>query len=380
MISLVWQLTGQTSSMKKTSHKHVDYYFLGLIIAVLVVGLAMLYSASTVESYKNFGNTSHYFIHQLLYGAGLGLVALFVCARINYHWWQKAIPVFLVLALAALIMVKIPGLSFSSGGASRWVHLGPILFQPAEFAKLAAVIYLAGWLSRKKRQNAFSTDVLPAIVIVGLVCLLILWQPDLGSSLSIALTALVMLFAGGINLKHFLWLILAGILSLLALIKFEPYRVRRLTTFLNRSIDPLGIAYQINQALLAIGGGGLFGYGYGQSRQKYNYLPEAIGDSVFAVIAEELGFFRITAIIALFVLLIWRGIKISQHAPDQFGSLLALGITGGLAVNVIINISSILGLMPLTGIPLPFFSYGSSSLIVTLAGLGIVLNISKQTT
>jgi cell division protein FtsW len=365
--------------MKKTSRRHVDYFFFGLIIAVLLLGLAMLYSASTVESYKNFGNTSHYFVHQLLYGASLGLLALFICARVNYHWWQKVIPVFLIVALATLVMVKIPGLSFSSGGASRWVHLGPILFQPAELAKLAVIIYLAGWLSRKKKEQKFSVDILPALVIVGLVCLLVLWQPDLGSSLSIGLTALILLFAGGINFKHFLWLIVAGVLGLIAVIKFEPYRVRRLTTFLNRSIDPLGIAYQINQALLAIGGGGLFGYGYGQSRQKYNYLPEAIGDSIFAVIAEELGFFRVTAIIGLFVLLILRGLKISRQAPDQFGTLLALGITGSIAVNVIINIGSIVGLLPLTGIPLPFFSYGSSSLIVTLAGLGIMLNISKHT-
>jgi cell division protein FtsW len=365
--------------MKKSPKQHVDYFFLGLIIAVLLLGLAMLYSASTVESYKNFGNTSHYFVHQLLYGAGIGLVALFICVRINYHWWGKVIPVFLAVALASLIMVKIPGLSFSSGGASRWVHLGPILFQPAELAKLAIIIYLAGWLSRRKKDQKFVADVLPALIIVGLVCLLILWQPDLGSSLSVGLTALILLFAAGINFRHFLWLILAGALGLAGVIKFEPYRVRRLTTFLNRSIDPLGIAYQINQALLAIGGGGLFGYGYGQSRQKYNYLPEAIGDSIFAVIAEELGFFRIVAIIALFVLLVLRGLKISRHAPDQFGSLLALGITAGIAVNVIINIGSILGLLPLTGIPLPFFSYGSSSLIVTLASLGIMLNISKHT-
>ncbi len=366
--------------MAKIKKPHVDYYFLGLVLVILLFGMAMLYSASTVESYKNFGNTSHYFIHQLLYGAGIGLLGLFIASRIDYHVWQKLIPIFLIVSLATLIMVKIPGLSFSAGGASRWVHLGPFVFQPSELAKLAVIVYLAGWLSRKHRKDSFYYGVLPPLVIVGLVALLILWQPDLGSMLSIVVTAMIMLFAGGVRLKHLAWLTVGGILSLLVLIKIEPYRARRLTTFLNRSIDPLGIAYQINQALLAIGGGGWFGYGYGQSRQKFNYLPEAIGDSIFAVIAEELGFFRVTAILALFLALALRGLKISTWAPDQFGRMLALGITAGIVVNVIINTGSILGLMPLTGIPLPFFSYGSSSMIVTLVSVGIMLNISKHKT
>lgn len=342
--------------------------------------MAMLYSASTVESYKNFGNTSYYFVHQLIYGAGIGLVVMYICSRIDYHLWRKLIPLLLVVALATLVMVKIPGISFSSGGASRWIHIGPFFFQPAEFAKLAVIVYTAGWLTRRKKLDNFFQDLLPPLIIVGLMALLILWQPDLGTTLSIVVTAMIMLFVGGTRLKHFGWLIFGGILTLLALIKLEPYRAKRLTTFLDRSIDPLGIGYQINQALLAIGGGGWFGYGYGQSRQKYNYLPEAIGDSIFAVIAEELGFFRVTLIVFLFLWLAFRGLAIAKRAPDQFGNLLALGLIAGITANAIINIGAILGLLPLTGIPLPFFSYGSSSLIVTLAALGIMLNISRQRT
>lgn len=364
--------------MTKTKTKRMDYVFLGLVLGLLVFGLAMLYSASTVESYTNFGNTSYYFLHQLIYGAGIGLVALYVCSRIDYHIWKKLIPLMLGATFIALIMVKIPGISFSSGGASRWIHVGPFFFQPAEFAKLALIVYTAGWLSSKRGSLANWRDLLPPLMITGLAGMLILWQPDLGTALSIVLAIVVMLFVGGMKLKHFGWLILGSILTLLALIKLEPYRVKRLTTFLDRSIDPLGIGYQINQALLAIGGGGWFGYGYGQSRQKYNYLPEAIGDSIFAVIAEELGFFRVIIIVLLFLWLAFRGLRISRNAPDQFGSLLALGIMAGVIINVVINIGSIVGLLPLTGIPLPLFSYGSSSLIVTLAALGIVLNISRQ--
>jgi cell division protein FtsW len=218
------------------------------------------------------------------------------------------------------------------------------------------------------------------LVIIALFALLIMWQPDLGTTVSLVLTALLMFFVGGIHLRYFFGITGVGFLALLVLIKLEPYRVRRITAFLNRSVDPQGIGYQINQALLAIGTGGWFGYGYGHSRQKYFYLPEAINDSIFAVMAEELGFVRVTAILILFAGLIFRGLRVSLRAPDTFGKMLALGIVGGLAINTVINLGAILGLLPLTGIPLPFFSYGSSALIVTLASMGILLNISRHTT
>jgi cell division protein FtsW len=313
-----------------------------------------------------------------MYGVGIGLIGMFICSRIDYHVWKKLIPIALIGSLITLMMVKVPGLGFSAGGATRWVHIGPLFFQPAEIAKLAIIFYTAGWLSRKTKDESFYYGLFPALVIIGLVALLILWQPDMGSMLSMVLTAAVMLFVGGVRLKYLAWLFVSGALGVLALIKLEPYRVKRLTAFLDRSVDPLGITYQINQALLAIGGGGLFGYGYGQSRQKYNYLPESIGDSIFAIMAEELGFVRVVIILGLFAAFAFRGIKISKGAPDQFGKLLALGLTAGVIINAVINIGSILGLLPLTGIPLPFFSYGSSALIVTLVAMGIMLNISKQ--
>lgn len=364
--------------MKKTKLK-LDYTILIVTLGLLVCGLGMLYSASTVESYKNFGNTHYYFVHQLQ-GAALGLIALYICSRIDYHIWQKLLPVVVMSSLILLMLVKVPGLGFSSGGATRWIHLGPIFFQPAELAKIAVIFYTAGWISKKAPKGRdFYFGWLPALLIVALFAVLILWQPDLGTMLILLATAMVMFFAGGMVLKYFAGLGFVGSLALLLLIKLEPYRAQRLTTFLNPSTDPLGIGYQINQALIAIGSGGLFGYGYGLSRQKYNYLPEAISDSIFAVIAEELGLFRASFLLLLFLAFALRGIKIGLHAPDLFGKMVALGITSMVSIQAIINIAAISGLLPLTGVPLPFFSYGSSSLVVTLASIGILLNISRQT-
>lgn len=358
--------------------RSVDYLLLTLLGILLGIGLIMLWSASTVESQQNFGNFTYYFTHQLIYGIGIGLILMYVLSRIDYHTWKKFIPYALVGTFIALILVKIPGIGFSANGATRWIHLGPLFFQPAELAKLALIMYLAGWMSERDHARGFWYSVFPPVLIIVLYCVLILWQPDLGTMISLGLTAAIMLFVGGIRLKYFAWLAGGAIVIMLGLIKLEPYRVQRITAFLNRSVDPLGIGYQINQALIAIGSGGWFGYGYGHSRQKYSYLPEAINDSIFAIMAEELGFIRVLIILLIFIWFITRGIQISFRAPDLFGKMLAVGIIAGIGAGVVINISAITGLLPLTGIPLPFFSYGSSAMIVTLAGCGILLNISRQ--
>jgi cell division protein FtsW len=303
---------------------------------------------------------------------------MYILSKIDYHVWKKFIPYALAGTFLALILVKVPGIGFSANGATRWLHMGPIFFQPAEAAKLALIMYLAGWMSERDHHKGFWHSVFPPVLIISLYSLMILWQPDLGTMISLGFTAAIMLFMGGIQLRYFASLIGAAIVLLLGLIKLEPYRVQRITAFLNRSVDPLGIGYQINQALIAIGSGGWFGYGYGHSRQKYSYLPEAINDSIFAVMAEELGFIRVLVILLIFIWFIVRGIQISLRAPDLFGKMLTIGIIGGIAAGVVVNISAITGLLPLTGIPLPFFSYGSSAMIATLAGCGIILNISRQ--
>jgi cell division protein FtsW len=366
--------------MKKIKTKF-DVTFFILTLALLVVGLIILQSASVVLSFNNTHSSTYYFVHQLLYGGLIGLAGLLICARIDYHFWQKAIPFVLLAALGLLILVKVPGIGFSAGGATRWVHFGPIVIQPAEIAKLATIFYLAGWLSNKKKDiTDFFSGLLPAITIVGLMCLLIMWQPDMGSALVIIGTAVIMLFMGGVSIKHMAILFGFGVILLGVLIKVEPYRVNRLITFMNPDHDPLGIGYQVNQARLAIGSGGFWGYGYGFSRQKRNFLPEVMGDSIFAVMAEELGFIRVLCILALFFAFVLRGMHVAVRAPDSFGKLLGIGIMSYIGVQAIINIGAIIGILPLTGVPLPFFSYGSSSLIVTLAACGIVLNISRQAT
>lgn len=363
--------------MTKGKHK-IDYIFLILLSLLVGIGLIMLWSASTVESQQNHHNTSYYFIHQLLYGVGIGLLGMYVCSRINYHTWKKLVPLALLISFIALVLVEIPGIGFGANGATRWIHIGPLFFQPSEPVKLAIIMYLASWVTERGNKNDFVHFTLPPILLVLIFGGLIIMQPDMGTFISICLTAGIILFVGGMNLKHFAGLIGAGIVFLLLMIKLEPYRMQRITAFLDRSADPLVTGYQINQALIAIGSGGWFGYGYGHSRQKYSYLPEAINDSIFAIMAEELGFIRILGILIIFILFLFKGLSIAKNAPDNFGKMLAIGIVGMIGSAAIVNIGAITGLLPLTGIPLPFFSYGSSAMIVTLSASGILYNISKQ--
>lgn len=356
-----------------------DYNLLFTIFALLTFGLVVLYSASTVESFKKFHSSTYYITHQLIFGVGIGLVAMYFFSKIDYHIFQKYLLLIVAISLLLLLAVKIPGVGMNLGGASRWLNLGYFSFQPSEFAKLAVIIYLSVWISRKgKFLNNIFVGLLPALIVICLFAGLILAQPDFGTMLVILIVAFLMFFVGGINLKYLFWGIILGGLSLYSLIHFEPYRLRRIISFLNPSLDIKGLGYQISQALLAIGSGGLFGYGYGLSRQKYNYLPEVMGDSIFAIAAEELGFVRITIVIILFAFFTFNGIKIAKKAPDSLGQLMAFGIVAWIVVQAIINIAAITKLLPLTGIPLPFFSYGSTALIMNLAAMGILLNISRQ--
>ena len=369
----------ERKTIKKTNRPKVDYGLLVCTAVLVVIGIVMLYSASTVESLERFGNTGHFLRSQLLQGVLIGSIALYICSRIDYHVWQKLLPVVVAGSLLLLALVKMPGVGFSAGGASRWIHLGPIFLQPAELAKLAVVIYAAAWLSsRKNHLHSFSNGILPMLVIVGLYAILILWQPDFGTMLALLGTVFVMIIASGVPWRWVLTMLGSGVALLFLLIKFEPYRAERLFTFLNPGHDPQGAGYQINQALMAVSSGGWFGLGYGQSRQKHHYLPEVLGDSVFAVVTEELGFIRSLGILAVFVFFFLRGFQIAANSADLFGKLLATGLTSMIVLQVVINVGAIIGLLPLTGIPLPFFSYGSSALIVNLCAVGILLNVSKQ--
>jgi cell division protein FtsW len=347
--------------------------------ALIAFGLVMISSAGVAISQYRFGDGYYFFKHQLFFGVLPGLVLMFIAQKINYQFWKKiALPMF-ILNLAFLILVFIPGLGLNFQGASRWIKLGPFSFQPTEMLKLSLILYLAAWLEGKKEQGRdFFEGLVPFLAILGVVGFLIIKQPDMGTLGTIVIVAMAMYFLSGAKIKHLMGMFGAGLVAFLALIKFESYRMDRLLVFLHPELDPRGIGYQINQALLAIGSGGLFGLGLGHSRQKFNYLPEPVGDSIFAIICEEIGLIGATILILLFVVFAMRGLKIAKNAPDIFGKLVAIGITSWIIFQALINISAITGLIPLTGVTLPFISYGGTSLIFSMTGVGILLNISKK--
>lgn len=357
-----------------------DYILIGLVVAIAIFGLIMLSSASTAVSFARYGDSYYLFKRQFLFGFLIGMAAFYLFSKKDYRSWKKwAFPLLLVSAVL-LIAVFIPGLGTGLKGAKRWIIIGDFNFQPAEVVKLTLLLYLAGWLeSRGQRGLAdFSYGFVPFMFILGAVMLLIILQPDMGTMSIIAFTALVVYFMAGGAWSHIGLLAGLGLFFFWLLIKIAPYRADRFSVFLRPQLDPQGIGYHINQAFLAIGSGGFWGRGFGQSRQKFQYLPEVAGDSIFAVISEELGFIFSAALVLAFLWLMFRGFKIASRAPDQFGRLLAAGITTWLVAQAFINIMAISGLLPLTGLPLPFISYGSSALITSLSAAGILVNISKQ--
>lgn len=357
-----------------------DYIFVGAFFLLLSVGMIMLSSASAVLSFQKFGTPYYYVTHQLLFGLLPGLALLFGASRIDYHVWRGIALPFLLVSIGLLILVFLPGIGYEYGGARRWVHLGPLLFQPSELVKLSFLLYLATWLSSKGTKNVqnFAYGFLPFAVMTGVIALLIIMQPDVGTMGVIASIAFTLYFIGGAALPHLAIVAAGGCVLLLVLIRSAEYRFKRFMTFLHPELDPLGIGYHINQALLAIGSGGLFGRGFGHSRQKFAYLPEVTGDSIFAIIGEEMGFLFAIFFIGIFVFLALRGLRIARNAPDDFGKFVAVGIIAWITLQAFINIAAMLSLVPLTGIPLPFVSYGGSAMLVSLAAVGIVINISRQ--
>ena len=349
-----------------------DRTFFYLILTLVAMGLIFIADISTPQA-LNYFNDKFYFLKQQVVWAMIGIGAMIVTSNINYNFWRKlAVPIFFTTVFL-LIAVLIPGISLKALGARRWISVGSINFQPSEVVKLALALYLARVSESSKKPLAF-------FIPLALVCGLIMLQPDLGTTLVVGFIGIVQIFVSGVPLMYFLGSLLAGIAGVVVLIIASPYRRDRLMTFLQVSSDPLGKEYHIRQILLALGSGGLFGLGIGQSRQKYLFLPEASTDSIFAAISEEIGFIGSVALIALFAYFLYKAFKIASNAPDQFSKILAVGITAWIGGQVILNISSMTALTPLTGIPLPFFSYGGTSLSMILASCGILLNISRYGT
>ena len=355
-----------------------DFFLLVSTISLIAIGTVLISSASAVVAQKTTGDPNYYLKEHLLALVG-GFVLMYVGYRVDYSYWKKIAPILIVGSIFLLLMVFVPGIGFEHGGARRWI-IWPFFFSPTEVYKLTLIIYLAAWLEKRQLEvKKFLYSTLPFLAILGITALLIMFQPDLGTLMIVSAVAGTMYFVAGAKMSHVIAMIGAGITGVALLIKTAPYRMERFMVFLNPSTDQSGAGYQINQALLAIGTGGLFGLGFGQSRQKFNYLPEAESDSIYAVAAEELGFIRVALIFLLYFIVAFRGFKVAKSAPDAFGRFLAVGITSWIVLQATLNIFANISLVPLTGIPLPFVSKGLTSTLILMFASGILLNISKHT-
>lgn len=364
--------------IKKHNFGKIDYTLFIIIIMLVLVGILAVSSSSVVLSFERFGDNFHYLKNQAVFSL-LGLLAMAATSMIDYRYWKKMAYPLLLVTLILLLAVLVPGIGRELGGARAWIYIGPLNFQPAELVKITFLLYLAAWLERQGEGiRHWQSGFVPFLTILGVLTVLIMAQPDLGTLTIVFAIAAAMFFAAGSSLTQ-IAVSAAGAMGMVwTLVQIAPYRLQRFLTFLDPQKDCLGSGYQICQSLLGIGTGGMFGVGFGQSKQKYLYLPQAHTDSIFVIIAEELGFLRTSFIILLFAIIGWRGYVIAQKAPDMFGRLVAVGITSWIIFQAFVNISANLSLIPLTGVTLPFISAGGTSTLVTLAAVGILLNISKQ--
>ena len=353
------------------NHQKTDLILMVLTVLLTLFGLVMIYEASNVSAYGSFNDKFHFVKDQSVW-AFIGIVNLIILSRVHYkHYFSLAVP-FLTFTLITLVFVLIPGIGLKALGARRWIEIGNFSFQPSELAKLSLILYLSAWLESKEKGRFLQFMALFAL-IVGLVVL----QPDLGTAIILSSIFLVVYFISNAPFWHFLILVPASLISVIILALISPYRYQRLLTFLNPSLDPMGSSYHIRQILISLGSGGFFGLGLGASRQKYQYLPEATTDSIFAIIGEEFGFLGTIIFIFIYIYLIYRIFKIVKNAPDKFSFLLSAGIMSLIGFQVIINLGAMVALFPLTGIPLPFISYGGTNLIMTMSAIGILLNIAR---
>jgi len=354
-----------------------DYALLAVVAVLLAVGIVMVYSASMVEA-QAAGDSFYYLKRQMLWAA-LGLGAMLFFMRLDYSLFPRFARPLLGVSLVLLLVVLIPGVGHAANGGQRWIGFGFANLQPSELMKLAFVIFLADWMTRRQEKvGRFWQGLAPIFLLLGLSFGLIMLEPDLGTSLVLTGTVFLMLLAGGANVFQ-----LAGVGSLAvpgvaALALMSPYRARRLFTFLDPFKNPQGDGYQIIQGLYALGSGGLFGVGLGRSRQKFFYLPERHTDMIFAILGEELGLVGTVCVLLCFVFLAWRGYRIAVEAPDRFASMLAVGITSWITLQACMNIAVVTSTIPMTGIPLPFISYGGSSLLFIMSGVGILLGVSRH--
>jgi len=350
-----------------------------LIIGVLLAfGLIVLSSAGVVEGQNKFGSSQYYLVHQILYGVLPGLFLFFLFSKIKYKFWEKVSVPLLLLSVSLVVLVIATPWGPVLKGAQRWLQLGGLSFQPSEMLKLSIIIYFAAWFSRQgDKMKHWSYSAAPFFVILGFISLLLFLQPDIGTLLVIVLIAFAIYYSAGAKMKYiFVVLGIFGVIFL-GMIFSEPYRMDRIKAFWNPSADIQGKAYHIRQAVIGIGNGGVFGVGFGNSKQKINFLPEPVGDSIFVILTEELGLVGAGFLLLMFILLSVKLIRIAKSSPDMFSYLFIIGVLTWIVGQAFMNIGAISGLIPLTGIPLPFISHGGTALTAILASLGIVSNISK---
>ncbi len=354
-----------------------DLLILFIVVMLLGIGVVMVYSSSHVKCLEDYNDGYYYLKRQLLW-AVVGFVVMFITSKIDYWHYRKLAVYAIVGSLVLLVLVLVPGVGRVVSGARRWIGVGALGLNPSEVAKIAFVIFLAHSMSsRRDQMHRFIRGIGPYLVLIVGACGLILLQPDLGTAVALAGGSIIMIFAAGARISQLLILAAGAIPALGYAIMSEEYRRRRFLAFLDPWADPGDSGYHIIQALYAVGSGGLFGLGLGRGRQKFLYLPEAHTDFIFAIVAEELGFIGAFTVILLFFFLAWRGYKAAITAPDGLSCLLATGVTSMITVQALINVGVVTASMPVTGIPLPFVSYGGSSLVFLMAGIGILLNVSK---
>lgn len=362
-------------------NKKADRPFLIIVLVLIVFGIFIFLSASSgLLANTNNGEIKYYSVmfNQLVIGLGGGLVACFITSIIHFSWWRKLSFWIFLFSFLAMLAVFIPGLGFYHGGARRWVSIGSFNFQPAEFYKLGFVMYLATLLTNAKNKiNTFKYGTLPFLGMLAVSAGLILMQPDTDTFLVIAISGTAMFITAGGRWKHVFLIGLAGAIGLVILVFSRPYLMERVKTFMDPSKDPHGSSYQIEQSLIAIGSGGIFGRGFGQSVQKFNFLPEPIGDSIFAVASEEFGFVGSFAIILLYLMFTFQGFRVAIRSTEMYGSLVVVGIIMLIALQSFLNIAAMLAIVPLSGTPLLFISHGGTALFFALASVGIIINISR---
>ncbi len=365
--------------MSKKSFK-LDFYIIVPVIILLIIGVSVLSGVSAIISQEKFGNSTHYLFHQITLGIIPGIILAAVAYFLPLKFLKKLAWILLLANLLAMILVFMPGLGIIAGGAPRWLKLGPISFQPSEFLKLSFILYVAAWLSnpmREKEKN-FKYTLVPFLIISAVVGFLFTLQSDVSTLAIILLSSLIIYFTASTPLWHTGLMALATASGAALLIVTSSYRLMRLKILLGIINDPVGLGYQIKQILIGIGSGGIFGLGLSMSNQKFGFIPQTMSDSIFAIYSEETGLIGSLFLIALFIFLLLRSFQVAKRSSDRFSKLFVIGFSSWICIQAFVNMGAMVEIIPLTGIPLPFLSYGGSHIITELIGVGILLNVSKN--